>query len=144
MRLTSQEQQSNGCCVSGAFGGGLTFEGSICKLRDDEGGSAIIYTVGGGGGFNASYGYGGYYSNAPAIRDVLGWQTCVTGGGLTAAAQTCFFTGTDDNSYFSLNYSASRGSAVPVSGQVTAAYTGKVPWFLRRVAQYIISEAEGS
>jgi RHS repeat-associated protein len=132
-----------GFCVSGAFGGGLTFQGSICALHDDHGGSALVYTVGGGGGYDASYSYGPYFSDAPRIRDVLGIETCVTGGYTNYAGQACFFNGKDGNSYYSINASVSRTvlGDVPISGEITADYTAKVPWLLQWLAKRILSAA---
>lgn len=127
----------SGWCVTGAYGWGLTIEGSFCLLTDDHGDTLLTYSLGGGGGAEAGGNGSTYYSNAPHVRDVLGWSTCGGGGVGAGSGEACFFKGRDSNSYYSVNVAIGTGQKY--GAHITALYTAKVPsWARRWVMRYLL------
>jgi len=89
-----------------------------------------------GTGSSAGVSIGTYYSNAPTVKDVLGRSSCIGAGYAFGDVQTCFLVGLDDRKYFSTYTGV--GFRQPLTGQVTAATTRKVPWLLRGPAKRFI------
>lgn len=116
-------REVTGHCLSGSYGWGLTVTGAICWVQDDHGGSALIFSPGAGGGFEASAGYANYYSNAPTIDDVLGWSTCLGGGIGALGGDVCYFK-VDGRIYYSRGLSVMSGQKY--GGHFVLSYTWKI------------------
>ncbi len=131
-----------GECVSGQFSvSWVTFEGSICTLRDDRGNKLVTYSGGIGGGATAGVSSGGYTSNAPTVYDVLGPSICLTVAKSFGSGEACAFRGRDGHLYHSEFFGL--GPRSPLSGAITLTTTKKAPRFLRGTFEGFVRNATG-